>query len=144
MQKPARNYAFIGAQNLHLGMQRLGWRLGYARFRRYLREKHAVEVAFIFFGFLPEQQGLYQSLQRDGYVLVFKEVVRFPGRTVKGNVDVDLTLQAMIEIDHYEQAVIVTSDGDFASLVRHLNEKGKLAAVVSPEREKCSTSSKAL
>lgn len=138
MQKPFRNYAFIDAQNLHLGMRRLGWRLHYARFRRYLREKYGVERAYMFLGFVASNQGLYQSLQSAGYQLVFKQVIHRPDGKPKGNVDAELVLQAMIDLHEYERAVIVTSDGDFACLVNYLREQQKLHAVMSPEREKCS------
>ncbi len=140
MDKPRRNSAFIDAQNLHLGMRRLGWRLDYRRFRVYLAEKYGVATAYMFMGYLPEEQPLYQFLQKAGYVLTFKEVVRAPGRKVKGNVDAELVLQAMIDYHHgrYDQAVIVTSDGDFACLVRYLKEQGKLRVILSPERERSS------
>ena len=57
---------------------------------------------------------------------------------LKGNVDAELVLQAMIDYANYERAVIVTSDGDFACLVRHLYEKGKLERVLSPTVNTCS------
>jgi hypothetical protein len=38
MKKKENNYAFIDSQNLHLGIQKLGWKLDYARFRIYLYE----------------------------------------------------------------------------------------------------------
>lgn len=57
---------------------------------------------------------------------------------VKGNVDAELVLHAMIEYGNYDKAVIVTSDGDFACLVEYLYGKRKLETVVSPERQRCS------
>ena len=138
MLKPQTNFAFIDGQNLYRGMQRAGWALDYRRFRVYLREKYGVEQAYMFMGYLPENQGLYQSLQKAGYVLVFKEVVHTSGHKVKGNVDAELVLQAMIDYPSYGQAVLVTSDGDFACLVRYLRDHGKLRDVVSPERDNCS------
>jgi uncharacterized LabA/DUF88 family protein len=60
------------------------------------------------------------------------------GGKAKGNVDAELVLQAMIDFDNYERAVIVTSDGDFGCLVRYLYEKGKLERVLSPSRKSCS------
>ena len=51
----------------------------------------------------------------------------------KGNVDVDLTLHAVDLKGEYDRAVIITSDGDFASLVAHLRERNKLLTVLSPE-----------
>jgi len=41
------------------------------RLRVYLEEKYAVGTTYLFLGYLPEQQNLYRSLQRYGYVLVF-------------------------------------------------------------------------
>ena len=56
----------------------------------------------------------------------------------KGNVDAELVLQVMLEYPRYDGAVIVTSDGDFACLVRYLYERAKLERVVSPNRKGCS------
>lgn len=44
----------------------------------------------------------------------------------------------MIELPHYDRAVLVTSDGDFACLVRYLYELRKLERVLSPNRRGCS------
>jgi uncharacterized LabA/DUF88 family protein len=53
-------------------------------------------------------------------------------------VDAELVLQATIEYPEYDRAVVATSDGDFACLVRYLYEKGKLERVLSPHRKTCS------
>jgi uncharacterized LabA/DUF88 family protein len=87
---------------------------------------------------MPEQQRLYTNLQRAGFVLQFKEVARDREGKAKGNVDVDLTLRAMDTIAMFDKAVLVTSDGDFASLVSYLIKKNKLRTVLSPARAKCS------
>lgn len=63
---------------------------------------------------------------------------RDAGGKAKGNVDVDLTLRAVDKIQEYDQAVIVTSDGDFASLVSYLIDKNKFRISLSPTRAKCS------
>ena len=72
MLSQLNNYAFIDSQNLNLGVQSLGWKLNYKRFRIYLTEKYGVSVAYLFIGYLPENQNLYKSLQEDGYLLIFK------------------------------------------------------------------------
>lgn len=137
-KKEDNNYAFIDAQNLYLGIRELGWKLDYKRFRVYLREKYQVSKAFIFIGYLKKNEGLYDALKRWGYTLIFKDVVVGREGEVKGNVDAELVLQAMIEYDAYEKAVVVTSDGDFACLVKHLYDNGKLAVVFSPHLERSS------
>ena len=133
-----KNFAFIDGQNLHLGLKEIGVVLDFRRFRIYLRDRLQVAEAYYFIGYIPEQQALYTNLQRAGFVLQFKEVARDRDGKTKGNVDVDLTLRAVDKIAEYEKAVIVTSDGDFASLVSYLIEKNKLRTVLSPSRAKCS------
>jgi uncharacterized LabA/DUF88 family protein len=133
-----KNFAFIDGQNLFLGLKEIGLTLDYRRFRIYLRERFQVAEAYYFIGYLPEHQAIYTSLQRAGFVLQFKEVARDAAGKAKGNVDVDLTLRAVDKIQEYDQAVIVTSDGDFASLVSYLIDKNKFRIALSPTRAKCS------
>ena len=97
MQQPLVNYAFIDSQNLNLGIRRLGWSLDYRKLRVYLKEKYRVGVAYLFIGYMPQNQHLYTRLQECGYVLVFKPVLEKRDGTVKGNVDAELVLQSMIQ-----------------------------------------------
>jgi len=138
MKHPNKNAAFIDGQNLNLGIQDLGWKLDIRRFRTYLADKYGVERAFYFIGFIPENQSLYTALQKAGFILIFKAVLPARDGKYKGNVDADLVLNVIKEIDSYDGAVIVTSDGDFDSLVEHLYRKGKLETVLSPASETCS------
>ena len=138
MKKPTENYAFVDSQNVNLGVQALGWKLDWRRFRVYLEEKYGVKKAYLFIGYIPEHQQLYTSLQQAGFILVFKPVLQTKAGEAKGNVDADLVLKAMTEYNSYEKAVIVTSDGDFHSLVEYLYKNGKLETVLSPNSAKCS------
>lgn len=132
------NYAFIDSQNLNMGIQKLGWKLDFRRFRVFLKEKYAVKKAYLFIGYMPEHQNLYRSLQEYGYVLIFKPVLKTKDGKVKGNCDADLVLQAMIDFQVFDKAVIVTSDGDFHCLVAYFYKQSKLKAVISPKRSNCS------
>jgi uncharacterized LabA/DUF88 family protein len=38
----------------------------------------------------------------------------------------------MKELPHYDQAIIVSGDGDFFSLAEYLEEQGKLAQILTP------------
>ncbi|MEX0668387.1 MAG: NYN domain-containing protein [Candidatus Saccharimonadales bacterium] len=137
---PANNYAFIDGQNLNMGVQSLGWKLDYKKFRDYLQNKLGVSRAYMFIGFLEEQQALYNALQEAGFILVFKPLIRHGGDSeIKGNVDAELVLQTMIDIDRYDQAVIVTGDGDFAGLIRHLMSINKLSQIIIPNKDKYSS-----
>ena len=133
-----QNFAFIDAQNVHRGIVSLGWSLDWHRFRQYLSDKYEVKTAYLFLGYIHANQQLYTTLQQAGYVIIFKPVIYDTAGKAKGNCDADLVLEAMLEIEHFNKAVIVTSDGDFYSLVRHLYTEHKLAMVLSPYIKTCS------
>jgi uncharacterized LabA/DUF88 family protein len=87
---------------------------------------------------MQENQALYANLQRAGFILQFKEVSKDHTGKAKGNVDVDLTLRVADKLSEYDRAVLVTNDGDFASVVSYLIDKEKFATVLIPNRAKCS------
>lgn len=129
------NYAFIDSQNLNYGVRSQRWTLDFARFRVYLRHKYHVTKAFLFIGYVPGNESKYAELQKAGYIVVFKPTLeQKEGKEViiKGNVDAELVLHAMIEYPYYEKAVIVSGDGDFHCLVEYLDQKGKLAKIIVP------------
>lgn len=132
------NFAFIDGQNVHLGITALGWKLDWRKFRVHLEEHYGVGRAYYFIGYMPDHQRMYIGLQNAGYTLIFKEVTYRVDGSRKGNVDAELVLQVMLERPHYDRAVIATSDGDFAGLVRYLSDNDKLERVLSPHRRGCS------
>lgn len=127
-----QNYAFIDAQNLNSGLSKLGWKIDWRRFREYLWQEKGVEVAYVFLGFMLGNQDLYLMLQRSGFVVVFKEILTTEAGEVKGNIDAEMVLQAMIDYDRYDQALIVSGDGDFTCLLRYLEQNNKLLGVLAP------------
>ena len=139
MKPPANNYAFIDSQNLNLSIREQGWVLDFARFRVYLADKYGIVKAFIFIGYLQENEPLYTSLRKDGYSLVFKPTLLLPEGGVKGNVDAELVLHAMIEYANYDKALIVTGDGDFYCLVEYLLKKDKILNLMIPNQKKYSS-----
>ena len=139
MTKAQNNYAFIDSQNLNLSIREQGWILDFRKFRIYLKDKYGIAKAFIFIGYVPQNQDLYTNLQKDGYILIFKPTLSLPTGGVKGNVDAELVLHAMIEYKNYEKAVIVTGDGDFYCLVDYLVKNDKLLKLLVPNMNKFSS-----
>ncbi len=138
MQKPLVNSAYIDAANLHNGILAQGWKLDYRRFRAWLKEKYGVRDAYLFIGLMPGRAAMYTNMQRAGFILVFKEVVYNSDGKAKGNCDADLVLQCVVDFfgKKYAQAVIVSSDGDYACLVKFLQEQQAIETVVSPSIQK--------
>lgn len=138
LNQPQHNYAFIDSQNLHMSVQAQGWKLDFKRFKSYLQSRHNVSKAFLFIGYLEEQTDMYQKLREMGYTLIFKPTVTSGEGEVKGNVDVELVLQTLIEWDNYKRAVIISGDGDFYSLVQHLQKAKKLEMLIIPNKHRYS------
>ena len=132
------NFAYIDGSNLHKGIKSLGWELDYKKFRVWLAEKYRVKNAYLFIGLIPKYKELYKYLQESGFTLIFKEVVYDSDGKPKGNCDADLVLQATRDFyeNKFNKTVIVTSDGDYAGLIKFLQEKQKLLAILSPSSEK--------
>ena len=136
MSLSRNNFAYIDGANLYKGVAGDGWKLDYRRFRVWLEEKYGVKRAYLFIGLVAKHKDLYTRLQEQGFTLVFKETTRDGEGNVKGNCDADLVLRAVVDV--YEQncdkAIIVSGDGDYASLVVFLSEKRKLVSILSPNK----------
>lgn len=130
--------AYIDGANLHRGVSALGWELDYTRFRVWLSDKYGVDRAYIFIGYISKYKNLYTRLQEAGFTLVFKDVIYDGKGKAKGNCDADLVVQATQDMYEHNlgQAILVSSDGDYSPLVTLLQEKGKLACILSPAIEK--------
>src|SRR6188768_2753321 len=70
--KKLANYAFIDSQNLNLGTQKMGWKMDWKKFREWLKTEYDVEKAFMFIGYMPDYEKLYDQLHAQGYLVVLK------------------------------------------------------------------------
>ncbi len=148
-------YAFIDSQNLNISIQKMGWKIDWRKFRKFLAVKYNVSKAYLFIGYMVENENLYEYMHDLGYLVVLKptvdiklnteeavdsnlenvlSVVDTPDQksTIKGNIDADLVLYAMKEFNNYDQAVIVSGDGDFYGLIEYLMNQNKLKALMAP------------
>src|SRR3982751_6894373 len=99
MRRPKKgNYAFIDSQNLNVSVQKYGWKMNWKKFREFLAEKHGVTKAFMFIGYVPEHEDIYEKMHQAGYAVVLKPTFDMsrprpdeqPGKSdkpVKGNID---------------------------------------------------------
>ena len=142
MNRSPDNNAYIDGANLHYALRSMGWKLDYTRFRVWLRERFAVKEAYIFLGYVAQEKILYEYLERCGFILIFKEVSHDRLGNLKGNCDSDLVLRVAQDAyeERFDRAIIVSSDGDFASLIVFLQRRKRLEILVSPSPEdRCST-----
>ncbi|KPK63661.1 hypothetical protein AMJ83_05515 [candidate division WOR_3 bacterium SM23_42] len=83
-RKKANNYAFIDSQNLHLSIREQGWNIDFRKFKNYLKDKYNITKAYLFIGYVAENQGMYIQLQKYGFILVFKPTLVLPSGKPKG------------------------------------------------------------
>ncbi len=150
------NYAFIDGTNLHLTYKSedIDWELDYAKLFNYLRRKFNVVIAHYFLGKTPNNEDLYTKLDSYGYNVKLKEpspydtkevvcpdcgrIITPVQRRYKADVDSYLTLQVMSDMNDFDKAVLITSDGDFDELAKRLLRQDKLRMVFAPCRDGCS------
>ena len=132
--------------------------MDWQKFRKWLTDEFGVTKAFMFIGYVPEFEAMYEQLHEAGYMIVLKPTydmtrpqpvaadpaadtaARAGGKKpepeekkpVKGNIDADLVLWAMKEISNYDKAILVSGDGDFYSLVEYLESKKRLGKILTP------------
>jgi uncharacterized LabA/DUF88 family protein len=124
--------------------------MDWQKFRRFLTDKYGVTKAFMFIGYVPEFEPLYEQMHEAGYMIVLKPTYDMTKpqadpdspeakakaeeekKPVKGNIDADLVLWAMKELSNYDKAILVSGDGDFYSLVEYLESKKRLAHILTP------------
>jgi uncharacterized LabA/DUF88 family protein len=84
---------------------------------------------------LIKRAKFYQKLQSFGYELSLKPVKHFLDKNgqiqSKANCDVDLTIQVMKNINLFDRVIVMSGDGDFLPLYKHLENNGKEVFVIS-------------
>ena len=139
------NTAFIDGQNLHMATAKSEhpWSIDFVKFRRYLREKYGVEVAYFFLGYvIDDYQSLYTRIQEAGFVLIFREHNSFMMSNKKGNVDSDIIFHVMKRLsmkDLVGNVLLVSNDGDYRQLVDFLIDQDRFHKILHPSQKYASS-----
>ena len=131
---------FIDGANLYATAKSLGFDIDYKRLLGFFRQKGHLVRALYYTALAEEQEyssirPLIDWLDYNGFTMVTKPTKEFTDATgrrkVKGNMDIELAVDAMRLSDALDHIVIFSGDGDFRSLVSALQQKGKRVSVVS-------------
>ena len=130
----------IDGANLYATSKALGFDIDYKRLLAMFRAK-AHLVRALYYTALAEDQEyssirpLIDWLDYNGYTMVTKPTKEFTDATglrkIKGNMDIELAVDAMRLADTLDHIVLFSGDGDFKSLVAALQQRGKRVSVVS-------------
>lgn len=132
---------FIDAANIYFSQKTLGWRIDFRKLRNYFKKETTLFRIAYYSAINPEnkkERKFHDFLEIIGYVVKHKEIKfikdkqdRIHGGHHKGNVDVDLTIDAVHFRDNYDTFILLSGDSDFASLIKYLKGFKKRCVVIS-------------
>jgi uncharacterized LabA/DUF88 family protein len=131
---------FIDGANLYATTKALGFDIDYRRFLKEFQNRGQLVRAFYYTALIEDQEyssirPLIDWLDYNGYAVVTKPVKEFVDaagrRKIKGNMDIELAIDALELAPHIDHMVLVSGDGDFRSLVEAIKRKGVRVTVVS-------------
>src|SRR5213082_504971 len=131
---------FIDGANLYATAKSLGFDVDYKRLLREFQSRGNLLRAFYYTAVIEDQEyssirPLIDWLDYNGYTVVTKATKEFVDQTgrrkVKGNMDIELAVDAMELAPHIDHMVLFSGDGDFRSLVEAVQRRGVRVTVVS-------------
>jgi uncharacterized LabA/DUF88 family protein len=151
-------YIFIDASNQHYYLRMAGWQIDWVKFKSYCEQKYQ-SPSFFYYEGVPSK-GQYLDIHTDHGIAEFSEAKRKKHRYFKFlkeisfkvrhkpvgriydsttgrfkhkcNFDVELTIDALHNIDDYDCFVLLSGDGDFVRLVKYLKGRQKKTVIVAP------------
>ncbi|GHA36306.1 NYN domain-containing protein [Devosia pacifica] len=131
---------FIDGANLYAASRAIGTDIDYRRLLSEFQSKAYLVRAYYYTALVEDQEyssirPLIDWLDYNGYTVVTKPAKEFTDATgrrkVKGNMDIELTVDAMDMAPYYDHMVLFSGDGDFTALVASLQRRGKRVTVAS-------------
>ena len=143
-------YVFIDASNLWAAQKAKGKSFDYEKLKRYIQEKYEASEIRVFYytaypaegtrGYSLDGRHKFFTFLKKGLDFVVRKkelkrisVVSEQGESIqeKGNMDVEMAIDAMHYMKKYDTSVFFTGDSDFLALVTYLRNGGKKVYVFS-------------
>ena len=77
-------------------------------------------IAYVIKADVREEQNFFEALEKIGFEVKAKDLQIFPGGAKKGDWDIGLAMDTIELAPKLDTIVIVSGDGDYVDLVRHL------------------------
>jgi uncharacterized LabA/DUF88 family protein len=131
---------FIDGANLYATTKTLGFDIDYKRLLKEYGSRGYLVRAFYYTALVEDQEyssirPLIDWLDYNGYRVVTKPAKEFVDsmgrRKVKGNMDIELAIDALELAPYMDHMVLFSGDGDFRSLIEALQRRGVRVSVVS-------------
>ena len=141
--KDERLALFIDGSNLYAAAKSLGFDIDYKLLRTEFMRRGKLLRAFYYTALLDNEEyspirPLVDWPNYNGFTMITKAAKEYTDsqgrRKVKGNMDIELTVNAMELAPHVDHIVLFSGDGDFRPLVESLQRQGVRVSVVSTVR----------
>ena len=134
---------FIDGSNLYAAAKALGFDIDYKKLRQEFAARGKLVRAFYYTALVEDQEyspirPLVDWLDYNGFSMVTKTAKEYTDATgrrkVKGNMDIELAVDALEVAPTLDHIVLFSGDGDFRVLVQALQRRGVRVSVVSTIR----------
>ena len=134
---------FVDGANLYSAARALGFDIDYKRLLEVFAAEARLVRAFYYTALVEDQEyspirPLIDWLDYNGYSMVTKPAKEYTDATgrrkIKGNMDIEIAVDAMEMAEHVDHIVLFSGDGDFRSLVAAVQRRGVRVTVVSTFR----------
>ncbi|MCA1369203.1 NYN domain-containing protein [Bradyrhizobium sp. BRP14] len=131
---------FIDGANLYATSKSLGFDIDYRKLLAAFQKRAYLLRAYYYTALIEDLEfssirPLIDWLDYNGYTVVTKPAKEYTDaqgrRKIKGNMDIELAIDAMQQAEVLDHLVIFSGDGDYTTLVEALQRKGRKVSVVS-------------
>ncbi len=135
-----RTALFIDGANLYSATKALDFDIDYKRLLSEFTTRVNLIRAFYYTALNEDAEysplrPLIDWLDYNGYTMVTKPTKEFTDsqgrRRIKGNMDIEIAVDAMEMAEHIDHMILFSGDGDFRSLVEAIQRKGVRVTVIS-------------
>lgn len=131
--KDKKTMVYIDGSNLYYMISKTKTRFSYEAFQNWMKTRSKLQGIHYYTAFDPEdprQTDFLSDLEKFQYS-IHKKPIKWVIDHHKGNMDVELAIDAITMSGEYEVMVLLSGDGDFSYLCKELERLGKKTIVIS-------------
>lgn len=132
--KNQRVAVFVDVQNMYYSAKNLyNSKIDYSKLLEVATDDRRMirAIAYVIKAHTPDEENFFEILEDMGYQVRKKDLKEFYDGVKKGDWDMGIAIDAIRMAEKIDVAVLVTGDGDFKSLVGHLQAKGIQVEIIS-------------
>ncbi len=136
LSKGDRTAIFVDASNIFYAASKLNIRIDYGKLKQYIQADHDLVGAYFYTGVdlsKAKERSFLQQVEQAGYHVIGKKLIRRSDGSKKANVDVEIALDMYSKAirGHYDTAILVSGDGDFAYAIHAIQKEGIRVEVIA-------------